>query len=155
MEIDVKEPITIKTDKAVKDEIFMQQPLESKEIQGGSTIKTGETTNAQTQVTEQEKIKHLELSYAKATLSISPDKYGIQVVAFKHADLANKLLGKLRTRYPHAYIQAVNNFLKVRIPHIKSKEQGTQIIRQIKEEFKLKAMLYETSSNLSDKNKSY
>ena len=112
MEIDVKEPITIKTDKAVKDEIFMQQP----------------------------------------TPSIPPDKYGIQVGAFKHADSANKLLGKLKTHYPHAYIQAVNNFLKVRIPHIKSKEQGTQIIRQIKEEFKLEAMLYE---NLSDKNKSY
>ena len=154
-EIDVKEPITVKTDKAVKDEIFMQQPLESKEIQGGSTIKTGETTNAQTQVMEQEKIKHLELSYAKATQSIPPDKYGIQVGAFKHADLANELLGKLKTHYPHAYIQVVNNFNKVRIPHIKSKEQGTQTIRQIKEEFKLEAILYETSSNLSGKNKSY
>ncbi|MEK7823081.1 MAG: SPOR domain-containing protein, partial [Nitrospirota bacterium] len=109
----------------------------------------------QTQVTEQEKIKHLELSYAKATQSIPPDKYGIQVGAFKHADLANELLGKLKTHYPHAYIQVVNNFNKVRIPHIKSKEQGTQTIRQIKEEFKLEAILYETSSNLSGKNKSY
>lgn len=61
-------------------------------------------------------------------------------------------MGKLKTHSPHAYIQVVNNFNKVRIPHIKSKEQGTQIIRQIKEEFKLEAMLYE---NLSGKNKSY
>lgn len=154
-EIDVKEPITIKIDKAVKDEISMQKPSESKEIQGGNTIKTGEAIDIQTSITEQEKIKHSGLSHTKTNQSVPPDKYGIQVGAFKHADLANELLGKLKTLFPHAYIEVVNNFNKVRIPHIKSKEQGTQIIKQIKEEFKLEAILYETSSNLSGKNKSY
>lgn len=154
-EIDVKEPITIKIDKTVKDEISMQKPSESKEIKGGNTIKTGEAIDIQTSITEQEKIKHSGLSHTKTNQSVPPDKYGIQVAAFKHADLANELLGKLKTLFPHAYIEVVNNFNKVRIPHIKSKEQGTQIIKQIKEEFKLEAILYETSSNLSGKNKSY
>ncbi len=76
------------------------------------------------------------------TDSVNPDRYAVQVGAFKHADLADKLIKKLKATYPDAYVEVVNNFNKVRIPGIKTKEEGALIMIEIEKNFKVKPILF-------------
>lgn len=71
----------------------------------------------------------------------SDEEYYIQVGAFKYAKNAQKLLKRLKAYYPDVYIITTDNFNKVRIPGIKTKEQGKLILREIKEKFNIKAIL--------------
>lgn len=48
---------------------------------------------------------------------------------------------RLKIYYPDAYIFVADGFNKVRISGIKTKEQGTLIIKEIEKKFKLKPFL--------------
>jgi general secretion pathway protein D len=67
--------------------------------------------------------------------------YFIQVGAWKNPEYADETLEKLKGDYPDAYIITVNNFNKLRIPGIKTKNQGVVIIKDIEENFNLNPLL--------------
>jgi outer membrane protein TolC len=67
--------------------------------------------------------------------------YIVQVGAFRNAENARQLLNKLTAYYPNAHIVASDNFNKVRIPGVNSKSQGVRILKELKERFKLEAVL--------------
>jgi tetratricopeptide (TPR) repeat protein len=63
-------------------------------------------------------------------------KYILQLAAFKNINSANDLLKKVRPYYMHAYIERENNFSKVRINGIKTRDElhlmKEEIIRKFK-----------------------
>jgi len=67
--------------------------------------------------------------------------YYVQAGAWKNADYAQEYLMKLRKNYPEAFIRVDNNFNKVRIPGIVTKEQGRIICEDIVTRLKLKPIL--------------
>ncbi|MBI4688262.1 MAG: TolC family protein [Nitrospirae bacterium] len=68
-------------------------------------------------------------------------KYIIQSGAFKHVQRARGLLKRLKSRYPASYIVMEDSLNKVRIPGVKSKEDGDNIIKVIKEDFGIDSIL--------------
>jgi len=81
-----------------------------------------------------------ELNKKEHNLKIG-NSYLIQVGAFKNADLANRLLERLKTDYPNSYIVVEGNFNKIRIPGIKTISEGNIIMKKLGERFKLKPFL--------------
>ena len=82
--------------------------------------------------------------YETAIEKVSSDadsKYIIQVGAYKIPDNANKIFERLKAEYMYAYIERENNFNKVRIMGIKTKEEGALIIKEINNTFGLKPFL--------------
>jgi cell division septation protein DedD len=71
------------------------------------------------------------------------NKFFIQVASFKDADIAHGILSELKQDYPAAYIFPQNDFYKVRIPDIKTSEQGYAFLKDIEMKFNLKPILVE------------
>ncbi len=69
------------------------------------------------------------------------NKFYIQVASLKDPDVAHDILLKLKQSYHAAYIAPHNDFYKVRIPDIKTSEQGYQLIKDIEMEFNIKPIL--------------
>jgi cell division septation protein DedD len=59
------------------------------------------------------------------------NKFYIQVASFKDPDIAHDLLSELKQDYPAAYLFTQNDYFKVRIPDIKTSEQGHEMIKEI------------------------
>ncbi len=77
----------------------------------------------------------------KAQPEKEDSKYIVQVGAFKNIDYANELIEKLKPYYQYAYIEKEDNFNKVRIPGIKTKNEGDLIMRELKEKLMLRSFL--------------
>jgi len=71
-------------------------------------------------------------------------EYYIQVGTFKYDSNAEELLKRLKIHYPDTHIVITDNFNKVIIPGIKTKEEGKLIIKKIDKEFELKSLLQKT-----------
>ena len=102
--------------------------------------KTGNATNSRVQAIKQKTLKNPDT----VKLYTSPEKhkmFAVQVGAFKSAKIANTIVEKLKVSYPAIYIIRANNFNKVRIPGIKTKQEGTLILNEIKRKFKLEPLL--------------
>jgi Flp pilus assembly secretin CpaC len=67
--------------------------------------------------------------------------YYIQVGSWKHRHYAEDIWEKLTLNYPDTYILEQGSFNKVRIPRIMTQKQGSEIIKEIKEEFNLDPLL--------------
>lgn len=63
-------------------------------------------------------------------------KYILQLAAFKNINNANDLLKKIRPDYMHAYIERENNFSKVRINGIKTRDELDLVREDIIRKFK-------------------
>ncbi|MBI5055926.1 MAG: SPOR domain-containing protein [Nitrospirae bacterium] len=68
-------------------------------------------------------------------------KYFIQIGSWKDIRNAQGVLEKLKGDYPEAFIVEENNFNKVRVPGIMSKEQGLLIAKEIKKKLNVKPLL--------------
>ena len=71
------------------------------------------------------------------------NKYYIQVASFKDPDIAYGILSELKQEYPAAYIFPHNDFYKVRIPDIKTSEQGYDLLKDIEMKFNIRPILVE------------
>ncbi len=71
------------------------------------------------------------------------NKFFIQVASLKDPDIAHGILSELKQDYPAAYIFPHNDFYKVRIPNIKTSEQGYHFIKDIEKKFNIKPILIE------------
>lgn len=91
------------------------------------------------EVTE-EKVLDLKQSLAREDETGNDENY-VQVGAWENHDYAQKLLVKIKTYYPEAYIAAHNNFNKIRIPGILTKKQGVIVSKDIEMKFNLKPIL--------------
>jgi hypothetical protein len=69
------------------------------------------------------------------------NKYYIQVASFKKPDIAQGILSELKQYYPAAYLFFLNDFYKVRIPDIKTSEQGHGLLKDIEKKFNIKSTL--------------
>jgi hypothetical protein len=69
------------------------------------------------------------------------NKFYIQVASLKDPDIAHGILLELKQDYPAAYIVPHNDFYKVRIPDIKTSEQGYDLIKDIESKFNIKPIL--------------
>ncbi len=67
--------------------------------------------------------------------------YFIQVGAWKNTEAAEKMLKKLKGRYPAVYILHEKSYSKVRIPGITSKKQGEIILEGLKKNFGIEPIL--------------
>ena len=116
-----------------------RSPAETKPIQNESKLQEEKKQNNYDKQPLQELTKpgHPPLKATINTIRI----YTIQVGAFRNASNAQEVLNKITPAYPNAYIITINNFNKVRIPGINSKSQGVRILRELKEAFKLEAIL--------------
>jgi len=68
-------------------------------------------------------------------------KFYIQVASFKDPDVAHRVLLELKQDYPAAYIFPHNDFYKLRIPDIKTSEQGHELLKDIEKKFNIKSIL--------------
>ncbi|MBI4847052.1 MAG: SPOR domain-containing protein [Nitrospirae bacterium] len=68
-------------------------------------------------------------------------KYYIQVGAWKNIENAQGVLEKLKGDYPEIFIVEENNFNKVRVTGIISREQGLLIAKEIKKKLNVKPLL--------------
>jgi hypothetical protein len=71
------------------------------------------------------------------------NKFYIQVASFKDSDIAQGMLSELKKEYPAAYLFTQNDFYKLRIPDIKTYEQGNRVIKDIKMKFEITSILVE------------
>lgn len=69
------------------------------------------------------------------------NKYYIQVASLIDIDIAHGILSEIKQDYPSAYIFSHNNFHKVRIPDIKTSEQGYALLNIIETKFNMKPLL--------------
>ena len=69
------------------------------------------------------------------------NKFYIQVASYKDVDSAHGFLSALKQDYPAAYLFTQNDFYKVRIPDIKTSEQGYALIKDIDMKFDTKPIL--------------
>jgi len=69
------------------------------------------------------------------------NKFYIQVASFKNPDIAQDILSDLKQDYPAAYLFPQNDFYKLRIPDIKTSEQGHELLKDIEKKFSIKSIL--------------
>ena len=117
----------------------VESPTETKQIQNESSLQEEKKQN------NHDKQLHLELIRQvppPRKVNINTGRiYTVQVGAFRNAANAQKVLNQIIPAYPNAYIITVDTFNRVRIPGINSKSQGVRILRDLKEAFKLEAIL--------------
>jgi len=70
-----------------------------------------------------------------------PNKFHIQVASLKDSDIAYGILSKLKQDYPSAYLFIQNDFYKVRIPDIRTSDQGYNLLNNIEAKFNIKPIL--------------
>jgi tetratricopeptide (TPR) repeat protein len=70
-------------------------------------------------------------------LSNPDNKYFIQVGAYRNIENANAMMEKLRADYLYAHIEKGDSFNKVRILGIKNMEEGTVMLKDIRNKFKI------------------
>jgi hypothetical protein len=75
------------------------------------------------------------------TNAIRNNKYFIQVGAWKKLSYARKVREQLKVQFPGVFIENRNKMYRVRIPDISSEEQGSVILKEIKENFNFTALL--------------
>jgi hypothetical protein len=68
-------------------------------------------------------------------------KFHIQVASLKDPEIAHGILSELKQDYPSTYLFIQNDFYKVRIPDIKTSEQGYDLLKNIETKFNLKPIL--------------
>lgn len=71
----------------------------------------------------------------------TPGKYYIQVGAWRDDRNAQKIFEQLKTDYSAAYTVEEDNFTKIRIPGIMTRQQGLLVIKELKNRFKLEPVL--------------
>ncbi len=71
-------------------------------------------------------------------------EYYVQVGAWKNVKYAEAEWEQLIVDYPETYIVQENNFNVVRIPNIRSREQGQVLIQKLRNKFKLKPILVQS-----------
>lgn len=69
------------------------------------------------------------------------DKYFIQIGAWKKLCYARKTQEKLKVKFPDVFIENRNHMYMVRIPEISGEEQGSIVLKEIKENFKFTPLL--------------
>jgi cell division septation protein DedD len=69
------------------------------------------------------------------------EQYYVQVGSWKNSDFAQNTLNDLRRYYPDAYIYEENNFFKLRIPDVKTREMGVAISQEIEKRFSIKSIV--------------
>ena len=69
------------------------------------------------------------------------NRFHIQVASLKDPDIAHDIISELKQDYPTAYLSIQNDFYKVRIPDIKTSEQGYDLLKNIKSKFNLTPIL--------------
>ena len=65
----------------------------------------------------------------------------IQVASYKNPDIAEGMLLELKQDYPAAYLFFLNDFYKLRIPDIRTSEQGHKLLKDIEKKFNIKPIL--------------
>jgi outer membrane lipoprotein len=96
------------------------------------------------EVTEKLKVK-VEVSDLKTSLTkevtTASIEYYVQVGTWKNSKYAEDMLVKIKQNYAEAYIVEHNNFIKIRIPGVLTKIQGTIISKDIEDKFNLKPLV--------------
>ena len=69
------------------------------------------------------------------------NNFYIQIASLKDPDIAYGMLSELKHNYPSAYLFIQNNFYNVRIPNIKTSEQGYDLLKEIESTFGIKPVL--------------
>jgi hypothetical protein len=108
------------------------------EIPKSDDVKLSKTTGSKK--TEQDRMANARESLVSKNTEDNRGYY-IQVGAWKNPKYAQEMLSKLKKYYPDARIIKQDNFNKVRIPGIMSKEKGNSIVKDIEDKFRLKALL--------------
>jgi len=67
--------------------------------------------------------------------------YYVQVGAWKHSDLAEKMFNRLRGKYHQAHIFVENDLYKVRISGVRTIEEGIKISQDIRKKFNIKPIV--------------
>jgi len=67
--------------------------------------------------------------------------YYVQVGAWKKHELAERMFNKVRGKYPEAYMFIEHDLYKVRIPGVRTREEGIDISRDIEKKFNIKPMI--------------
>ncbi len=70
-----------------------------------------------------------------------PYTFYVQVASLQDPDAAYQMLKRVRHYYPEANLFNINNFYKLRIPGIHTKEQGAEIIKDIEKKLDMQATL--------------
>jgi len=96
--------------------------------------------NIPSAIKEKEPDKKLPVNIKELTGEI---KYYIQVASYKDPDIAQGMLSELKQDYPAAYLFFLNDFYKLRIPDIKTSEQGHELLKDIEKKFNIKPILVE------------
>lgn len=110
-----------------------------KDNQDVEKVKTGEVALPE-QIHGQENSLHGDAT-GRTESSEKNIRYALQVGAFKSESTAHMVAEKLKPFYPNISIVKVNNFNKVRVNGIRTKQEGTAILRDIETKFKLKPLL--------------
>jgi len=69
------------------------------------------------------------------------NEFHIQVASLKDPVIAHGILSELKQDYPAVYLLIQNDFYKVRIPDIKTSEQGYDLLKDIEAKFNIKPIL--------------
>jgi len=80
------------------------------------------------------------------TPAISPHYFVLQIGAYKNADNAKEILEKLKAIQLSAHIDREDDFSKVRIAGIRTKEEVESIIREVNAQFRLAPVLLKDMS---------
>jgi hypothetical protein len=69
------------------------------------------------------------------------NEFHIQVASLKDPEIAHGILSELKQDYPAVYLLIQNDFYKVRIPDVKTSEQGYDLLKNIEAKFNIKPIL--------------
>ncbi len=69
------------------------------------------------------------------------EQYYVQVGSWKNPDFAQTVLNDLKRYYPDTYVYKENNYYKLRIPDVTSKEEGAAISKDIAKRFSIKSIV--------------
>ncbi len=69
------------------------------------------------------------------------NEFHIQVASLKDPEIAHGILSDFKQDYPAVYLLIQNDFYKVRIPDIKTSEQGYDLLKDIEAKFNIKPIL--------------
>ncbi|MEN8262304.1 MAG: SPOR domain-containing protein [Nitrospirota bacterium] len=146
-DIGIPAPVSEKTDYIDVDEADIPESLTADIPSDGPAVKElpqdmeqetpEETVTVQAlpeDVTEPTRLPmHTEAALSKA--------YYIQVGTWRNPAYAESTLTKLKQYYPDVYVIKKNNFNVIRISDIRNKQEGTKIIKDIREKFNLNSLL--------------
>lgn len=81
---------------------------------------------------------------SKQSLTVIPTEgkeYFIQVGSWRNPDYAQQHLEQLKKYYPDSYITLAKNFNVIRIPGVKTREEGVTISQDIEKKFNIKPLI--------------